>query len=106
LSPEASAVTRFAGADYVPRRDDVRLGAQLAAIVGLMRDGRWRTLDEISQATGAPPASASAQLRHATKPQHGAWRKEKQHLGGGLFAYRLLPPLPAKQLDLGLGGGA
>lgn len=97
---------RFAGADYIARRDDVRLGAQLAAIVALMRDGRWRTLEEISRATGAPPASASAQLRHATKPHHGGWRKERRHLGRGLFAYRLLPPLPAEQLELGLGGAA
>jgi len=81
----------FAGADYIPLRDDRRLLGQFESILALMRDGKWRTLEQISWAAGAPPASASSQLRHMRKPRFGAWDVQKRHLGNGLYAYRVDP---------------
>ena len=84
---------RFNGSDYDSKFDDERLTGQLLRIYQLMLDGRWRTLDEISQATGDPPASISAQLRHLRKPRFGSHtvlkrtRGEREH---GLFEYCLL----------------
>jgi len=44
---------------------------------------RWLTLAEISEATGDPPASISAQIRHLRKRQFGAYRIEKRFRRGG-----------------------
>lgn len=45
---------RFDGADVVPTRDFSRLNNQLERVKTLMLDGQWRTLEEISKATGDP----------------------------------------------------
>ena len=80
-------------------RDDDRLTVQYRRIFALMRDGAWRTLDDISRSTGDPAASVSAQLRHMRKPAFGSHVVEKQHIEHGLWQYRLLVNEPApKQL--------
>lgn len=85
-----AATPHFNGSDYVPERDDPRLSGQQARVFDLMRDGAWRGLEAISQATGDPPASISAQLRHLRKPRFGGHAVLKRYMGGGLFEYRLV----------------
>lgn len=83
---------RFNGSDYVPKRDDARLTGQLLRIWECMKDGHWRTLDEIAYMTGDPPASISAQLRHLRKDRFGAHKVPKRHRGperNGLYEYRV-----------------
>lgn len=80
----------FNGHDYVSARDKARLSHQLERVFELMRDGQWRTLDGICQATGDPPASISAQLRHLRKARFGGYTVEKRHVGSGLYEYRVL----------------
>jgi hypothetical protein len=80
---------RFDGADYTPERDDSRLRPQMDRIYSLMRDGKWRTLGEIAERTGAPPASVSAQLRHLRKRRFGGYLVEKRYLRDGLYTYRV-----------------
>jgi hypothetical protein len=82
---------RFAGSEYEPMRDDVRLTGQLLRIWNVVSDQRWRSLDEIAQATGDPQASISAQLRHLRKERFGAHEVEKLHMGNGLYKYRVIP---------------
>lgn len=82
---------RFAGSEYEPMRDDVRLTGQLLRIWNVVSDQRWRSLNEIAQATGDPPASVSAQLRHLRKERFGAHEVEKLHMGNGLYKYRVIP---------------
>ena len=82
---------RFNGPDLVAV-DRARLGAQLQRILSVMADGQWRTLREISEATGAPEASCSAQLRHARKPRFGSHVVEREHRGNGLYVYRIHTP--------------
>lgn len=82
----------FNGSDYVPERDDVRLGPQLERVYSVMKDGLPRTLRQIANATGDPEASISAQLRHLKKERFGSHRVEKENKGGGLYEYKLLPP--------------
>lgn len=86
-------MARFNGSDYVPQRDDARLGAQLARVWDCMADGEWHTLNDIAFATGAPEASVSAQLRHLRKDRFGAHTVEKVHIARGLYRYRLTPNL-------------
>jgi hypothetical protein len=80
---------KFAGADYVPSRDDKRLTGQIERVYSLMADGKWRTLKEIALATGDPEASVSAQLRHLRKERFGGHTVERQHIKRGLYEYRL-----------------
>ncbi len=84
---------RFDGPSYDPKFDDKRLRGQIERIFNLMKDCKWRTLEEISDATGDPAASVSAQLRHLRKPRFGGHMILKKHRGPkeqGLWEYRLL----------------
>jgi hypothetical protein len=87
----------FDGSDYVPERDNERLNGQIKRIHALMIDGLPRTLSQIASVTGDPEASVSAQLRNLKKERFGSYRLEKDYKGNGLFAYRLLPPIPSGQ---------
>ena len=78
--PGADVPARFDGPDYVPKRDDVRLSGQIKRVYELLLDGRWRTLQEIADATGDPHASISAQLRHLRK----CLRHQRKLCGWGL----------------------
>lgn len=83
------------GPAFDPHIDGPRLQRQQETIRAFMGDGRWRTLAEISEQTGFPEASISAQLRHLRKPQFGAYQVEKRRRdGAGLWEYRVLPPRP------------
>ena len=93
LTPNLEPI-RFEGPSYDDQADKARLTGQLARIFLLMKDGEWRTLDEIAGAVGAPAASVSAQLRHLRKPRFGGHTVEKQRRGdrdNGLFEYRVVP---------------
>lgn len=68
----------------------VRLMAQQIRILDLMRDGAWRTLQEIADVTGDPTPSISAQLRHLRKRKFGSHVVEKRHVGNGLYQYRIV----------------
>lgn len=82
---------RFNGADYVPDRDNERLSNQLYRVWDCMVDGKWRTLNQISVATGDPEPSISAQLRHLRKPRFGGHTIERRYCGNGLYEYKLVP---------------
>jgi hypothetical protein len=84
---------RFNGPEYVPDRDNARLGKQLCDIVMLMRDQQWRTFYEIRAVTGHPEASISAQLRHLRKQRFGHHTVNRNARGDkkrGLFEYQLV----------------
>ncbi len=84
---------RFDGAVYDPIIDNARLTGQIMRVFDCMRDGRWRTLDEIARATNDPHASVSAQLRHLRKERFGSYTVNKRNRGDretGLFEYQLL----------------
>lgn len=81
---------RFAGSDYQAMRDDPRLTGQLLRIWSLVRDGAWRTLNQIASRTGDPQPSISAQLRHLRKARFGQHTVEKRYLDEGLYEYRVI----------------
>lgn len=84
------ARTKFEGSDIDHARDTERLRGQLLRVYELMRDGTWRTLDQIAKATGDPHASVSAQLRHLRKPRNGSHTINKRYLSDGLYQYQLI----------------
>jgi len=82
----------FDGATYERKEDHVRLYGQAKDIFQLMKDGKWRTLDEINSATNHPHASISAQLRHLRKHKFGSHIVSKKSRGErktGLYEYKL-----------------
>jgi hypothetical protein len=81
---------RFDGADYTPERDDVRLSGQILRVWEFMKDGQWRTLKQIAEATKDPEASVSAQLRHLRKERFGSHEIEREYIQNGLYKYRLI----------------
>ena len=91
-----SPAMRFAGSDYDHARDSQRLERQHERVLRVMQDGQQHTLAGISEITGDPPASISAQLRHLRRPEFGAHQIEKTYLGAGLYAYRLVRQEPQK----------
>ncbi len=80
----------FDGATYDRPRDHARLGSQLQRVGRLMLDGRWRTLAEIADTTGAPEASVSARLRDLRKDKFGGHVLEAECVQAGLWRYRLV----------------
>lgn len=79
----------FDGATYEHERDGQRLNAQYLRAFTLMRDGKWRTLAEISEITGDPEASVSARLRDMRKVRFGSHTVNRRYRGEGLFEYQL-----------------
>lgn len=88
------------GPAYVPGLDRDRITGQMKRVLDLMLDGEWRTLAEISERTNAPPASASAQIRHLKKARFGNYVVEKRRRTVGTWEYRLSAPLSTGQLSL------
>lgn len=86
-----SSVTLFDGPTFDPAQDGERLGRQLVDVFGVMKDGRWHTLREVSDAVGAPEGSVSARLRDLRKPRFGRHTVEKRRVSGapGLWEYRM-----------------
>lgn len=81
---------KFDGADIKPERDNKRLTKQYDAIFNLMKDGKWRTLNEIARQLGYGEASISAQLRHCRKPRNGGHTLNREYVGDGLYKYQLI----------------
>ena len=78
------------GSSYEPTKDFTRLNRQAQAVYTYMQNGLWRTLSEISQATGAPEASVSARIRDLKKLRFGGYPVHKRRRADkGLWEYRL-----------------
>lgn len=81
----------FSGETYSPSRDFVRLNKQAQAVFEAMKDGQWRTLNEISFITHAPESSISARLRDFRKERFGSHTVSRRHVKNGLHEYQLIP---------------
>lgn len=89
---DAAETPLFDGETFRPGLDGDRLGRQVRAVFDLMKDGRWRTLQEVSDAVSAPAPSVSARLRDLRKPKFGGWNVARRRRGNpreGLFEYQL-----------------
>lgn len=81
---------KFDGSDYIPERDNERLTRLLDMVFNLMKDGKYRTLEQIADVTKKPEASISAHLRHLRKQKFGSHTVNKEYLGNGLYSYQLI----------------
>jgi len=83
----------FDGKTYEKKFDKKRLTGQWLVVWDLMKDGCWRTLQEIAQRTGCPEASISARLRDFRKKKFGGATVERRRRGDwmdGCFEYQVL----------------
>ncbi len=98
---------QFNGSDYDAVFDQSRLSGQIQRVHECMKDGVWRTLDEIAKQTTAMKKAAakdgvevsedgassiSAQLRNLRKQRFGSYTVDKRSRGDrekGLYEYRL-----------------
>ena len=81
----------FDGAAYRPELDKVRLTGQLKDVYELMRDGKWRSVQDISLLTRHPENSISAQLRNLRKERFGGYSVQREYRGNLSF-YRVIAP--------------
>ena len=82
----------FGGETYDPGRDKARLSKQQQAVIEAMSDGEWHTIPQVAEAIGAPPESLNAigaRIRDIRKIYNDSNAVERQHLGGGLWTYRM-----------------
>lgn len=79
----------FDGETYERPLDHTRLTGQLARVLYVMRDGKWRSLHEIGFLSGDGDASVSARLRDLRKEKFGAYTVYRRRRTQGLFEYRL-----------------
>lgn len=82
----------FRGAGVETVQDELRLSSQYDRILALMKDGKWRTLAEISEITHDPEGSIMRQLSYMDDPLCGGHKKNKRHRGPGrgLWEYQII----------------
>lgn len=68
----------------------VRLTGQMLRVWECVKDGSWWTLPDLASAARGTEAAVSARLRDLRKPRHGSHVVEREHLGGGVWRYRLV----------------
>lgn len=74
------------GETYQRAFDYERLNRQSKAVWTAMRDGKWRSLEEIAVMAAAREASASARIRDLRK---AGLTVERKRVEGGLYHYRV-----------------
>ncbi|QDU34305.1 hypothetical protein KS4_23720 [Poriferisphaera corsica] len=82
----------FDGRTYDVDRDGVRLTGQLKAVWVVMKDGEWRTFDQIKQAgVNGSDASISARLRDFRKDKFGGHEVSRRRgIASGVYEYQLV----------------
>lgn len=81
---------KIQGSTFNPDLDSERLAKQSSRVFALMKDGRARTLREISDATGDPEASVSARLRDLRRLGLTVNRQRRGDEKRGLFEYSVI----------------
>lgn len=82
---------QFKGSDFDEQIDGLRLKTQYDKVFELMKDGAFRTLNDIEISTGIlAQASISAHLRYMRKAGHKVEKRRKEGKKGGLFEYKLI----------------
>jgi hypothetical protein len=88
----------FDGRTYDRDEDYQRLGHQMKRVFDVMKDGAWRSLQDVARQTGDPEASVSARIRDLRKEKFGGWiiarqRRVTSHMAPpksrGSWIYRL-----------------
>ena len=86
----AKFVDEFDGKHYEGKTDKERLARQIKGVHDHISSGAWKTVEEISMATGYPQPSVSAQLRNLRKEKFGGLDVEGRYRADTrIFEYKL-----------------
>ena len=83
----------FDGRTIEHEHDHVRLTRLLDRVIDLMKDEKYRTIDEIKAVTGGSECSLTARLRDLRKAKFGKHtvnRRRRGEPGDGLHEYQLI----------------
>ena len=87
----AEFVGDFDGKHYERKMDKERLARQIKEVHDHVSSGSWKTVEEISVATGYPQPSVSAQLRNLRKEKFGGLDVRGRYRSGArIFEYKLV----------------
>lgn len=67
-----------------------RLTGQAQRVWECVKGGQWWTLADLSREAKGSEAAVSARLRDLRKPEWGGYTVEREHLGNGIWRYRVL----------------
>ena len=83
----------FHGSDYQKGKDQKRLIKGMLKVFEYMLDGQWRTIPEISEATGVYVPSVLRYKQYLARPEWGGHFVDKKRMteDGGVWLYRLIP---------------
>lgn len=90
MPPSEIQLEFFDGETFDFDRDSKRLTGQLERVRHAMRDGRWRTLEQIARMVDGSEAGVSARLRDLRKPRFGGLAVEREYVERGVWRYRVL----------------
>jgi len=76
----------------------VLAATQIERVRDVLRDGEWKTLEEVSSITGDTTPSISARLRDLRKPRFGNHLIIKRKVNDNLFEYRMVRGEQREQL--------
>jgi hypothetical protein len=76
------------GVDYSAPRDEKRLGEGYRRTFDVMKDGTWRTPDEIAKLSGCRLDSALRFMRYAKAQGH---QYNKRYKENGVYEYQIIP---------------
>lgn len=81
----------FDGHNYNAHRDHVRLTRKLLELYEFMKDGSWRTVEEIHKELGHPHTTISSMLRSLRKAKYGYHNVPGRRRGDSvMFEYKLI----------------
>ena len=101
MKEPTAGLTNFDGETFSEELDLERLSTQLLKVFHLMKDGNWRTLQDIQKIIYAPESSISARLRDLRKDKFGGHSVVRQRFkSGGLFEYKLVINIDGDDYDL------
>lgn len=63
---------------------------QIERVMLAIKDGQWKTLEEVSEITGDTTPSISARLRDLRKPQFGGHTILRRKVNANLFEYKIV----------------
>ena len=77
----------------ITKEEKKRMGGNMLKVFRIMKDGKWRTIDEIRHlGVSSPPQSVAIYLRAFREPRYGSHEvpKRKLRINARIFEYRLI----------------
>lgn len=90
--------TNFAGSDYDPERDQVRMSDAMGSVFEVMSHDpdKWFSLEVLSELAGVPQSSVGSYLSYLRRDYN--YTVPKKHVENGFYLYKLGRKLTPEQI--------